>query len=114
MSQSPGQRRLTPSKSKDPSTHGLLFDHQRQEARLAGKGLGLTPKEFDVLVLLASMPGRVFWREEIASSLWKGGDRVQPHTIDVHVARLRKKLVAAGLPHAIKTVHGVGYRFLEG
>jgi len=80
---------------------------------MAGRRLPLTPTEFKLLATLASVPGRLFRRQELRAILW-GRGAVQPRTIDVHVARLRRKLVnAGGSSSVIRTVHGVGYRFRE-
>ena len=81
---------------------------------MARRRLPLTPTEFKLLATLASVPGRLFRRQELRAILWGCGDAVQPRTIDVHVARLRRKLVdAGGSSSVITTVHGVGYRFRE-
>jgi DNA-binding response OmpR family regulator len=76
---------------------------------LDGAPLDLTPKEFDLLVLLASHPGRAYSREFLLENLWgydyDGFDR----TVDTHIVRLRKKLGPLG--DKIATVWGVGYRF---
>jgi len=81
---------------------------------MARRRLPLTPTEFKLLATLASVPGRLFRRQELRAILWGRGDAVQPRTIDVHVARLRRKLVdAGGSGSIITTVHGVGYRFRE-
>ncbi len=73
--------------------------------------MDLTPREFDLLLLLASHPGRAFSREFLVEHLWgydyDGVDR----TVDTHIVRLRKKLGAIG--DQIVTVWGVGYRFVE-
>jgi DNA-binding response OmpR family regulator len=72
--------------------------------------IDLTPKEFDLVVLLASHPGRAFSREFLLQQLWgydyDGFDR----TVDTHITRLRKKLGPLG--EKIVTVWGVGYRFV--
>lgn len=72
--------------------------------------IDLTPKEYELLVLLASHPGRAFSREFLLQQLWgydyDGFDR----TVDTHITRLRKKLGALG--EKIVTVWGVGYRFV--
>jgi two-component system phosphate regulon response regulator PhoB len=80
---------------------------------MAGRPLALTPTEFSILATLASVPGRVFRREKLLASLWKLANTVQPHTLDVHVARLRRKLADAGDSPLIMTVYGVGYRLRE-
>jgi|SRR5579871_541347 DNA-binding response OmpR family regulator len=84
----------------DPTTHLATLD---------GAELDLTPKEFDLLLLFASHPGRAFSREFLLEHLWgydyDGFDR----TVDTHITRLRKKLGPLG--ENIVTVWGVGYRF---
>lgn len=79
-------------------------------ARLDGVELDLTPKEYELIVLLATNPGRAFSREFLLQQLWgydyDGFDR----TVDTHITRLRKKLGPLG--EKIVTVWGVGYRFI--
>jgi DNA-binding response OmpR family regulator len=78
--------------------------------QLNNSELDLTPKEFELVVLLASHPGRAFSREFLLQQLWgydyDGFDR----TVDTHITRLRKKLGPVG--EKIVTVWGVGYRFV--
>lgn len=75
--------------------------------------LELTPKEYDLLALLAVNPGRVYTREQLLDSVWGmdyiGGTR----TVDIHVQRVRKKL-GAEFSDLIQTVHGVGYKAAGG
>ena len=72
--------------------------------------LDLTPKEFDLLALLASHPGRVFTRDELLDKIWGmeyiGGTR----TVEIHVRRVRQKL--GSYEDILHTVHGVGYKVL--
>lgn len=95
-----------------PITRGsLIVDVASHSASLDGQDLDLTPKEFELLALLAAHPGRAFSRDFLLQSLWgydyDGVDR----TVDTHIVRLRKKLGAVG--DQIVTVWGVGYRFTE-
>ncbi|WP_017882860.1 winged helix-turn-helix domain-containing protein [Leucobacter sp. UCD-THU] len=88
---------------------GVVIDESNFTARLFGRPLDLTYKEFELLHFLAGHPGRVFTREQLLSEVWGtdyfGGTR----TVDVHVRRLRAKLGEhEGL---ISTVRGVGYGF---
>lgn len=91
------------------SASGLTIDEPSYQAKLDGKPLDLTFKEFELLRFLAANPGRVFTREQLLSEVWGydyfGGTR----TVDVHVRRLRAKL--GDLARLIGTVRGVGYRF---
>ncbi|MGH7418034.1 MAG: response regulator [Candidatus Rokuibacteriota bacterium] len=92
----------------------LEIDRHRFEVRLKGRPVELTPKEFELLALLAGAPGRVFGREELLDAVWGRDGFVEPRTVDVHVARLRAKFTGAKLPPpGIETVRGVGYRFRD-
>ncbi len=89
----------------------LEVDKTRHTARIGGEEVPLTPKEFDLLWVMASHPGRTFTRDELLEHVWGfdyfGDDR----TIDVHVKRLRRKLEPDNaVYHYIHTVWGVGYR----
>jgi len=86
-----------------------IFLNERS-ARLDGQELDLTPKEYDLLSLLASHPGWVFKREVLLQQIWGDNYDGFDRTIDNHVTRLRKKLGPMG--EKIDTVWGVGYRFL--
>ncbi|PYO51348.1 MAG: DNA-binding response regulator [Candidatus Rokuibacteriota bacterium] len=92
----------------------LEIDRYRFEVRMKGRPVDLTPKEFELLAILASAPGRVFGREELLDAVWGRDGFVEPRTVDVHVARLRAKFTAAKLPApGVETVRGVGYRFRD-
>ncbi|MDT0158500.1 response regulator transcription factor [Microbacterium sp. ARD32] len=88
---------------------GITIDEQSYSAKLHGRPLDLTYKEFQLLHFLATHPSRVFTREQLLSDVWGydyfGGTR----TVDVHVRRLRAKLGEA--EQIIGTVRNVGYRF---
>jgi phosphate regulon transcriptional regulator PhoB len=92
----------------------LEIDRYRFEVRVKGRPVELTPKEFELVAILAGAPGRVFGREELLDAVWGRDGFVEPRTVDVHLARLRAKFTAVRLPApAIETVRGVGYRFKE-
>jgi DNA-binding response OmpR family regulator len=86
---------------------GLVIDLRARRASLDGAELTLTPREFDLLGLLASDPGAAFSREKIFEAVWQTRWFGSPKAIDVHVAALRKKL---GDPGWIETVRGIGFR----
>lgn len=86
---------------------GLLIDRERYVVTKNGKEINLPKKEFELLALLASKPGKVFSRETILEKVWGGEVVVGDRTIDVHIRKLREKL---GEDY-IKTVKGVGYKF---
>jgi two-component system, OmpR family, response regulator RegX3 len=85
----------------------LEIDERGRRARVDGRELELTPKEFDLLALLARDPGAVVSKAEILQQVWQTTWFGSAKTIDVHVAALRKKL---GDPSWIETVRGVGMR----
>jgi two-component system alkaline phosphatase synthesis response regulator PhoP len=92
----------------------LEIDRQRFEVRVKGRAVELTPKEFELLAILAGAPGRVFGREELLDAVWGRDGFVEPRTVDVHVARLRAKFTGAKLPApGVETVRGVGYRYRD-
>jgi DNA-binding response OmpR family regulator len=88
----------------------LRVDIREHVAILDGQPIELTPKEFDLLVMLVRNPGRAFARDYLLDNVWGydyGG--LDTRTVDTHVLRLRKKLGSVG--ERIETVWGVGYRF---
>jgi DNA-binding response OmpR family regulator len=85
----------------------LTVDPRTREVRLGDRQVTLTPKEFDLLVLLAEDPGAVWSRGRILEAVWDPHWYGPTKTLDVHVASLRKKL---GDPAWIETVRGVGFR----
>jgi DNA-binding response OmpR family regulator len=92
----------------------LEIDRQRFEVRMKGKVVEVTPKEFELLATLVGTPGRVFGRGELLDLVWGRDGFVEPRTVDVHLARLRAKFLAAKVPvPAIDTVRGVGYRLKD-
>jgi DNA-binding response OmpR family regulator len=85
----------------------LEVDPRGRRVRLSGRELDLTPKEFDVLAMLARDPGAVVSRRSLLDEVWETSWYGSTRTIDVHVAALRRKLGDAGW---IETVRGVGFR----
>jgi two-component system response regulator RegX3 len=85
----------------------LEVDPRARRVRLSGRELDLTPKEFDVLAMLARDPGAVVSRRNLLDEVWETSWYGSTKTIDVHVAALRRKLGDAGW---IETVRGVGFR----
>ncbi len=88
----------------------LVIDPERYDVLMAGRRVSLTYKEFQLLVMLASNPGRVYTRDVLLSQVWGydylGGTR----TVDVHVRRLRSKIEDPD--HSfVETIWNVGYRF---
>ena len=102
-------RRAQQATSSKIQTSGVVIDEASYSAKVHGRPLDLTFKEFELLRFLATHPSRVFTREQLLSEVWGydyfGGTR----TVDVHVRRLRAKL--GELDSLIGTVRNVGYRF---
>ena len=87
----------------------LIIDPEKYIVYKGDKKLSLPKKEFELLLLLTSRPGKVYTREEIFHMVWGDDVVVGDRTIDVHVRKLREKLG----DKYIKTVKGVGYKFRE-
>ncbi|MBV6428841.1 MAG: Alkaline phosphatase synthesis transcriptional regulatory protein PhoP [Haliscomenobacter sp.] len=85
----------------------LTIDKERVSVIKGAKTIELAKKEFDLLFLLVSKPGKVFSREEIFNKVWGTDVIVGNRTIDVHIRKLREKI---GEDH-IKTIKGIGYKF---
>jgi DNA-binding response OmpR family regulator len=107
-----GRRAQSASQLPDEiRTGGLVVNESTYSARIHGRSLDLTFKEFELLKFLAQHPGRVFTRAQLLQEVWGydyfGGTR----TVDVHVRRLRAKLGAEN-EALIGTVRNVGYRFV--
>jgi DNA-binding response OmpR family regulator len=103
--------KLEPDQPKLVRAGQLEVDLERHEVRHAGGRIQLRPKEFDLLVLLARHPGRVFQRSELLDLVWGYDFPGYTRTVDVHVQQLRDKLAKGGVGDpAITTVWGVGYK----
>jgi two-component system alkaline phosphatase synthesis response regulator PhoP len=96
-------------KTLDIKKGELIIDKEKYIVYMNKKELFLPKKEFELLVLLASKPGRVFTRDEIFSMVWGDDIIVGDRTIDVHIRKLREKIG----DNFIKTIKGVGYKFSE-
>lgn len=97
----------------EPIVHpGLVINPMERTVLLDGQPIRLTPKEFDLLALLAAYPGKVFPRERLLQRVWGHDYWGDERTIDVHITRLREKLGRnSGAREYISTVWGIGYKF---
>jgi len=100
-------RRIKREGAKVITINGLTIDPEKFIVQYEGKDISLAKKEFELLYLLASKPGRVFVRNEILNQVWGAEVIVGDRTIDVHIRKIRQKL---GID-CITTVKGVGYKF---
>jgi two-component system, OmpR family, response regulator RegX3 len=87
----------------------LEIDRRARRVHVRGSEVSLTPKEFDLLALLATEPGAVFQRRRILEQVWDPHWYGPTKTLDVHVASLRRKLA---VDSCIETVRGVGFRLI--
>ncbi|MFW6043350.1 MAG: response regulator transcription factor [Marinilabiliaceae bacterium] len=91
------------------SVGNLIIDKEKYIVVTKGRELVLPKKEFELLLLLASKPNRVFTRDEIYASVWGDNIIVGDRTIDVHIRKLREKIGQ----DLIMTIKGVGYKFVK-
>jgi two-component system response regulator MprA len=97
--------------SESDSTDGALaLDPTELTVSANGESQSLTPTEFRLLAALAGRTGRALARPELVRTAWPHGAIVQDNTLDVYIARLRRKLRELPGAPTIRTVHGVGYR----
>ena len=98
----------------DISFGDLVIEVEKRKVLLSGERIELTPKEFELLHLLASHPGRTYTREQLLNMLWGYQYSGYEHTVNSHINRLRSKIEKdLSKPHYILTSWGVGYRFSE-
>ncbi len=92
---------------------GLVVDRARREIDCAGQAVTISTLEFDLLVALASSPGRVFSRQQLLERVWGQDFYGDERVVDVHIRSLRAHLADdANTPRLIATVRGVGYKFV--
>jgi DNA-binding response OmpR family regulator len=92
----------------------LVIDQNKHKVTVRGQRLELTPKEFDLLWLMASHPGKTFTRHELLELIWGFAFQEYEHTVTSHINRLRIKLEKnLNKPEYILTTWGTGYRFAE-
>jgi DNA-binding response OmpR family regulator len=88
----------------------LEIDRDSHEVRWAGQPIGLSPREYGLLVALASRPGSVVPKEDLLRSVWGQDQFVTRNVVEVYVGYLRRKLAAVGAGSLVQTVRGHGYR----
>jgi two-component system, OmpR family, phosphate regulon response regulator PhoB len=103
-------RRVRPSAVGQALTfEDIVLDAETHRVTRGGVALRLGPTEFRLLSTLIERPGRVFTREQLLDRVWGRDIYVDTRTVDVHVGRLRKALMAHGHPDPLRTVRGTGY-----
>jgi DNA-binding response OmpR family regulator len=88
---------------------GMHLDPVRLTLNVGEESARLTPTEFRILAALAARPGETLRRSELIAAAWPAGAVVHPNTLDVYIARTRRKLARVNAPCELKTTHGVGY-----
>jgi len=88
---------------------GMRLDPSSHDAACGGRTVALTPTEFRILARLAGTPSQAVRRRELVQAAWPHGAIVHDNTLDVYIARLRRKLTSLPGAPEIATVHGVGY-----
>lgn len=106
------ESRTEEDSTKPIAYHDLSVDPMGREVVVEGREVNLTAKEFDLLYLLASHPGRVFSRTYLLDRLWGDSYSGFERTVDTHIQRLRRKLGGSGsVADHIVTLWGVGYKY---
>jgi DNA-binding response OmpR family regulator len=106
-------RRTRPREPEVIEAGPVVIETTRRRARLGQTPLVLSQKEYELLVMLAQEPERVFTRAELLRDVWGYRSIVRTRTLDSHASRLRRKLHAAGAEvELVDNVWGVGYRLL--
>ena len=91
----------------------LVIDYNKRLVHNGDRIINLTPKEFELLWLMASYPGQVFTKSHLLERIWESTYEGDENTVNVHIRRLREKIEAdPSSPIYIKTVWGMGYKFL--
>jgi len=110
-----GLRRTVPEKEAELpeiiSIGDFFIDRKKHIVTVRNKEIRLTPKEFDLLVCMASRPGEVLRHRELLNDVWGGQSVEQPEYLRVFINQLRKKIEPADTPRYILTEPWVGYRF---
>lgn len=105
------RRTQTEPEKKELVLNDISISFTQKTVMIDGENIPLSPKEFGILSMLAKRPGRIFAREEILAEVWHGDTYVLDRTVDVHVARIRRKLGDKAY-HLINR-QGYGYCFEE-
>ncbi len=90
---------------------GLDINLNNYSVRINGESIPFTPKEVEILYLLASHPGQVYNREKILETIWGLEYNGDSRTVDTHIKRIRQKVTFDNASWSIQTIYGVGYKF---
>jgi len=101
------KRKHTPAGQDTITIGDLLIDKTSYEVTYKGQKIHFARKEFELLYMLASSPGKVFSRDKILEQIWGNDVYVGDRTVDVHIRKIREKID----PDFIKTIKGIGYKY---
>jgi DNA-binding response OmpR family regulator len=104
-----GRRAATPIAADLLKVADLQMDVQHRHVMRAGKMIALSPREFDVLQVLMQEPGRVFSRTELCERIWQRDHEYDTRTVEIFIARLRKKVDTGFTVPLIHTIRFLGY-----
>jgi DNA-binding response OmpR family regulator len=104
-----GRRGATPTAADLLKVADLQMDVQHRRVTRAGKGIALSPREFDVLQVLMQEPGRFFSRTELCERIWHRDYEYDTRTVEIFITRLRKKVDAGLVAPLIHTLRFAGY-----
>ena len=90
---------------------GLEINLNNYSVKSNGESVPCTPKEVEILYLLASHPGQVFGRDQILEAVWGIDYNGDSRTVDTHIKRIRQKITYNNAPWSIQTIYGIGYKF---
>ena len=108
-----GRRAAAPTAAEFLQVGNLQMDVLHRHVTRAGKPIALSPREFDVLQVLMQEPGRVFSRTELCERIWQREHEYDTRTVEIFIARLRKKIDSDFDPPLIHTQRYVGYTIRE-
>ena len=101
----------TPKPSSLLTFDGLEINLNNYSVKSNGENVPCTPKEVEILYLLASHPGQVFGRDQILESVWGVDYNGDSRTVDTHIKRIRQKITYDNARWSIQTIYGIGYKF---
>jgi DNA-binding response OmpR family regulator len=104
-----GRRVAVPVASPALEVDGLKIDLQNRRVTRDGQPIQLSPREFELLQVLMQEPGRVFSRTELCERVWQRDHEYDTRTVEIFIARLRKKIDSDAPEPLIRTVRSIGY-----
>jgi DNA-binding response OmpR family regulator len=104
-----GRRGLAPTAADLLTVDDLRMEVRRRKVQRGGREIALSPREFELLQLMMSEPGRVFSRTELCERVWQRDYEYDTRTVEIFIARLRKKIDSGTRTPLLHTVRSVGY-----